>query len=656
MQVAQGDVNVMINAKNRILEKVAALVLAAVLAIGAAVLPTGCDGSSSAPVAGPIIDGEEGYHVIVAGGEPEGVAAALSAARNGMKTLLIEKGDALGGLMTLGMLNFLDMNYSRGTTRYMLTRGIFEEFFMSLGNAFDVEEAKEWFMKKCRAEPNITVMLNTEIIAPVMSGNTIIGLEIMESGNTTPRVVYSLAVIDATVDGDVAAAAGAPYTWGGEDYGAHWVKQGVTLVFEVSGVNWKEVTSYLKGNEHATSGADEVSAWGYGKEALSYVSVDGNMRFRGPNIARQRNGNVLLNALVIFGVDALDPQSYAEGIERGRREIPHIIEFMRENFIGFENAAFVDHAPRLYVRETRHFIGEYRLTITDVLENRDHWDRIGHGNYPVDLQPTGPDNYGNIIGLPDIYSIPFRCLVPLEIDQLLITSRSASYDSLPHGSARVIPIGMVAAQAGGTAVAYSVQHGVTFREMAYDPDAVLWLQNQLRKQGAYLAEYEPPRKDFMDHWAYPGLDIVRKFGMTEGGYTNDYRLDSDVAHRWALQVRCNQIMAVVNERTAHRGEFQIPAWEVSLHSDEVTVGQVFLTAGQFASLGDWDWIASSRADTADAVEPMSFASAAEARDYLLMRGVLDTGSLQHFPDLDAISTNGQLFFVLGALYTVLMGS
>jgi hypothetical protein len=340
------------------------------------------------PVAGPVIDGEEGFHVIVAGGEPEGVAAALAASRNGMRTLLVEKGDVLGGLFTLGMLAYLDLNERRDGV--FLTQGIFQEFYDAVGiwNTFDVQQAKDWFTEVCQGEPNLTVMLNTDIIAPVMVGNTIAGLEVKERGGAGTQIFRSLAVIDATVDGDVAAAAGAPYTIGGEDHGAHWTKQGVTLVFEVSGVDWDAVIDHLRGDGDPNSGADDMSAWGYNAAAARYVPADGNMRFRGPNIARQYDGNVLLNALVIFGVDALDPESLLEGIDRGRSEIPHLVRFMRDNFAGFENAALVGHAPRLYVRETRHFIGEYRLTITDVLENRDHWDRIGHGKYPVDIQAT----------------------------------------------------------------------------------------------------------------------------------------------------------------------------------------------------------------------------------------------------------------------------
>ena len=627
----------MIAAKIKELKKSAPLTLtaAALIVTGLVMLLSGSLAAGAA-VPGPIIDGKEAYHVIVAGGEPEGVAAALSAARNGMKTLLVEDDDALGGLMTLGMLNFIDQNY--GPDGVMLTQGIFLEFYKALGNAFDIQEAKDWFLKKCNDEPNITVMLNTEIIAPVMDGKTIAGLEIKKKGDDASQIVSSLAVIDATVDGDVCAAAGAPYTIGGEDYGAHGAMQGVTLVFELAGVNWNAVVNYLMSDDNSGTGVSGMAAWGYSSIAKNYVPTDSNMRMRGPNIARQKNGDVLLNCLIIFGVDAFDPASYAEGIERGNREIPHIVEFMRANYPGFENASFVRHATQLYVRETRHIIGEYRLTITDVLENKDHWDRIGHGGYAVDVHATSPDNSGNIIGQPDIFSIPFRCLVPLEIDQLLITGRSASYDSLPHGSTRVIPVGMVTGEACGVAVAYSVANSVTFRQMTRDPDAILWLQNQLKSQGAYLTEYDPPRVAVMDHWAYRGLVVVRELGMAAGGYYNDYKMDDVITNRWALQTRVNGLMTIANERTADWGDFQVPDLKFYLREEETTVAKLFLTAAKCASRGG------------------TFTDASEAEKYLILRGVLDRNDLDHFSNLDAAMTYGQLFYVLGGLYTALMST
>ena len=626
----------------------------AILAAAVTVMLVGCGGGETDgdAVKGPVIDGQEAYHVIVAGGEPEGVAAALAASRNGMKTLLIEEGEALGGLITLGWLNFLDMNY--GPDRLLLTQGIFKEFHDEVGPGvvIDVEQAKEWFTERCEEEPNLTVMLNTEITAPVMDGNVIAGLEVREIGQAETSVIRSMAVIDATVDGDIAAATGAPYTVGGEDRGNHGLKQGVTLVFEVSGIDWDRIAGYLQNDGNPNTGADATSAWGYGEEALNYESVDGDMRFRGPNIALQRNGNVLLNALVIFEVDALDPQSYADGIARGVREITHIMNFMRENFIGFEDAEYVTHAPRLYVRETRHFIGEYRLTITDVLENRDHWDRVGHGSYPVDLQPVSPADFGNIIGSPDIYSIPFRCLVPLEIDQLLIVGRSASYDSLPHGSARVIPIGMVTGEAAGTAIAYSVEHGVTFRQMAHDPSAIEWLQSELISNGAYLIEYDPPRMTVMDHWAYPGVLVMRELGLVEGGYANDYRLETKVTNPLTLQNRGNRMIRIAGERNGSPIQAHTPDWPIELDADEVSVGLLLKTAALCASLSETAWH-TQYPDKLRQIELTAFDDAQAAKDYLVSKGVIAPYDIRHFADFDSTADMGQLMYVLGHVYNVL---
>lgn len=496
------------------------------------------------PAPTPIIEGKPGYDVIVVGGEPEGVAAALSAARNGLRTLLVEDDAALGGLMTLGELNFLDMNH--GPNNELLTRGVFEELYKELGNAFDIEEAKAWFLKKVEAEPNITLKLNTTVSSPIMHDKTITGIRTIENGS--PIEYLGFRVIDATTDADLAAMAGVPYTVGGEDYGEKGLLMGVTLVFEVSGVDWDRMVRYLKHEDtDPHSSAGKVAAWGFGKEAMEYQPKDPQMRFRGPNMAKQKNGNILINALLIFGVDSLDPQSKAQGIARGKAEIVHIIEFMREKFPGFEKAEFAGAAEQLYVRETRHIQGEYRLTITDVLENKDHWDRIAHGSYPVDVQPTSPANYGNIIGVPDIYSIPFRCLVPLEIDHLLVVGRSASYDSLPHGSARVIPVGMATAEAAGVACAYSIKNEITFRDMTKSQEAIAWVQKRLVKQGAYLVEYTPLKVAIMDHWAYEGVRITRELGLIEGGYNNDYRLERE-ANKWSIQNKFNKVIRVAHEK------------------------------------------------------------------------------------------------------------
>jgi hypothetical protein len=367
--------------------------------------------------------------------------------------------------------------------------------------------------------------------------------------NGQKQEYYGSRIIDATVDADVAAAAGVPYTYAGEDIGEKDRQMGVTLVFELSGVDWNKVSLHLNWQRfkaeflkqgNADMGATKKTAWGYTEEGYAYEPQDEMMRLRGFNIARQNNGNVLINALIIFGVDPLSEESKAEGISRGQAEMEYLIPYIRENFKGFEHAELVSTAEQLYVRESRHIIGEYQLTIDDVLENRDQWDKIAIGAYPVDVQPTATQTYGTVIGSPDRYAIPFRSLVPLQVDNLLVVGRSASYTSLAAGSARVIPLGMAEGEAAGAAAAYSINNQMDFRAMIQDKNAILSVQNILKAQGAYLDDFTV-HDEIMDHWAYQGVKVLRSLGILDGGYNNDYKLDEPVS-RWRYQNMINNVL------------------------------------------------------------------------------------------------------------------
>ncbi|MBQ3119818.1 MAG: FAD-dependent oxidoreductase, partial [Peptococcaceae bacterium] len=214
----------------------------------------------------------EPYDVIVMGTEPEGIAAAVSAARNGMKTLLLGEDKALGGLMTIGELNFIDMCESRDGT--VLTQGFFQEFYDAVGgSAFDIVEARNFFLDVVTAEPLLTLRTENDFVEPIMDGNTIVGIVTDEHG--VERSYYGARIIDATVDADVAASSGVPYTYAGEDIGEKDRQMGVTLVFELSGVNWNKVWRHLNWQRFkaevfkqgsADMGATDKTAWGYTAE------------------------------------------------------------------------------------------------------------------------------------------------------------------------------------------------------------------------------------------------------------------------------------------------------------------------------------------------------------------------------------------------------
>lgn len=472
------------------------------------------------------------YDVIVVGSDPEGIAAAVSAARNGMKTLLLSKDSTPGGLYTLGALNFIDVPETRdGTT---LVGGIYEEFVNAVGGSgFDIVNAANVFQDMLTSEKNITVRYNAKFQAPVMNGTTITGVTVLEDGQ---EVTYNAPyVIDATQDGDVAAAAGAPYTYAGEDIGERDREMGVTLVFRLSGVNWDSMTRYLtikRGigelfNKSTSMGVSGNTAWGFSDEGYAYEPKDSAMRLRGFNMARQDNGDVLVNALLIFDVDPLDEESREEGIERAKAELENIIPYLQDEFWGFSDCQLVGTADDLYVRESRHITCEYNLTIDDVLENRWQDDAICVTSYPVDVQPTKTQTYGTVVGYPDQYAIGYKSLVPQDVDGLLVVGRSAGYTSLAAGSARIVPTGMACGEAAGVAVAVAKSLDKSPRDLVDNSAAISMIQDLLVDQGAKL-DHTQTHEDVMDHWAYPGVKVLRSLGVLDGGYDNNYYLDDAI--------------------------------------------------------------------------------------------------------------------------------
>ena len=473
------------------------------------------------------------YDVIVVGSDPEGIAAALSAARNGMKTLVLSKDSTPGGLYTLGALNFIDVPETRDGT--LLVGGIYEEFVNAVGGSgFDIVNAANVFNDMLTAEDNLTVRYGAKFQEPVMNGNTITGVTVLEEGDML--ITYNAPyIIDATQDGDVAAAAGAPYTYAGEDIGERDREMGVTLVFRVSGVNWDSMCRYLtikRGigeifNKSTSMGVSGNTAWGFSDEGYAYEPSDEAMRLRGFNMAKQDNGDVLVNALLIFDVDPLDEASREEGIARAKAELENIIPYLQDEFWGFGDCELAGTAEDLYVRESRHITCEYNLTIDDVLENRDQDDRIAVTSYPVDVQPTKTQTYGTVVGYPDQYAVGYKSLVPQDVDGLLVVGRAAGYTSLAAGSARIVPTGMACGEAAGVAVAVAKAQSATPRDLVDDDAAIAEIQEKLTAQGAKL-DHTQTHEEVMDHWAYPGVKVLRSLGVLDGGYDNNYYLDDTI--------------------------------------------------------------------------------------------------------------------------------
>lgn len=477
---------------------------------------------------------QEQYDVIVVGTDPEGVMAAVSASRNGLKTLLVDgkNREILGGLFTIGWLNSLDMNWAPDGKDYF-NKGLFKEWFDQIeGDSFDITTAANAFHSLVAAEENLEVRMGFEKIDPIVEEGTdgaivVTGAK-LSLGDGTSVDVSASAVIDATQDADFAAAAGAPFTFGREDIGDNETLMAVTPVYKLTGVTpevWKGISDALNKDDDEGTGANEHSAWGY-KEMWKYESTNPErIRTRGPNLGRLNDESMLVNAVQIFGVNPFDQASVEEAYEIARKEIPLMVDHMKKLYPELEPIELGDIATELYVRETRHLVGEYRLSIIDLMEQTPHYDDIAYGSYPVDIQSTSPTNTGAVLMDPVKYGVPFRALVPQAVDGLLVVGRSASFDTLPHGSARVVPLGMATGQAAGAAVKIALDEQVSLRELAASETLVKKLQETLTEQGMDL---NPPATEpyaFMSHPQYEGMKAAASMGIAQGGYTNDFKLD-----------------------------------------------------------------------------------------------------------------------------------
>ncbi|GGO00481.1 FAD-dependent oxidoreductase [Saccharibacillus kuerlensis] len=502
----------------------------------------------------------EQYDVIVAGTDPEGIAAAISAARNGLNVLLVDGHDRtmLGGLMTVGGLNTIDLNYSPKQPFFFpqfrpanyLNKGLFQEWYDQVeGSSFDVNVAANVFYKMVKAEPNIDLVMGTRAMTPItgtLDGRTVVtGMNITLQDGTEQRVLAS-ALIDATQNADVAAEAGAQFTLGREDIGDTDSLMASTLVFRMKGMT-QEIWNKLA--KHNDTGIDQMSVWGY-KEAAEYPSSDPTkVKMRGLNIGRQNDGTILINALLLFGVDPLDPESVKRGMEIGTAEAPKIVDFLKQRFPEMAALEYDGVASELYLRESRHLKAEYRLNLADVMENRSHWDDIAYGSYPVDIQSTSDGRIGTVLMKPSQYGVPFRTLVPKTVDGLLVVGRSAGFDTVPHGSARTIPIGMATAEAAGAAVKLALDSDMSLRELSGSEERIEALKKQLRKQGVDLSRPDLPQPEYTKHKHYPGMLIAANMYLTSGGYENDgWGLDNEAN----VQRFFNAVRAV---RLLHRDFF-----------------------------------------------------------------------------------------------------
>ena len=514
------------------------------------------------------------YDVIVIGGEPEGVAAAVSAARNGSHVLFVEERDGLGGLITYGMLNYLDL--PQNAKGKYTSLGIFEEWWKLVGGenvtTVDVEKSKKAFLKLVQDEPNINLLLNTTVKDINKTGKNIDSI-VLSDGKTYTAKQF----IDTTADADFAADAGVSYTVGQHDFGVD-SKMAVTLMIHLKDVDWAKVKKAGKNGVLGGAEVTERAAWGFPNVLQEYTEQEENTQVRGLNIGRTENKEVYINALQIFYVDGLSDEQKAAAIEEGKRESDAFLAWLQKNLPGFENAKIASYPPELYVRETRHINSLYRLTIADVWEGAEKSDAIAYGSYPVDVQATKKGNFGNVLAHPNQYAIPYRSLLPNEVDNLLVASKASGYDSLAAGSARIIPTGMSVAEAAGVIATYANEHNTALKDLVGDEKFIKSVQKTLKDQDAYLKALPKDYKfPYEDDPVYPSLKVLYSYELISGGYNNEFNLDRNLSELGFTRLMKNGYQRLLPEKYVQQ--------EAIFNNFEKTLtGDVELTASRLNEL------------------------------------------------------------------------
>ena len=456
--------------------------------------------------------------VLVAGGGTAGSVAAIAAARNGADVLLVERRGFLGGMMTAGNAGLTKyIVHEKGQTEYrevlaelerdpaavQMIGGLPMEItqrLMDMGAGIGTHGAAGSYVFTAQAdfkyllltmmeEAGVRLLLHSSIVDVVREGNAVKGVVIESKSGR--QVLLGEVLIDATGDGDVAALSGAPYVIGvaegdvaadaGTSLGS---MQAMGIMFRMGNIDMERCFEHLLEHREqfgpqpfALLGLDEAyNAFQRGDMMTINITGIGH-RFQ---IYNTPIPGVFIFCCPHFYGNGLSVEDLTQGEIVMMHEIRKRVGEMKASLPGFEDAYLLD-CPELCVRETRHFRGEYVLDIEDILSQRAFEDTIGRGCHPIDIQPIPDSLKTHPLPRRWYFNIPYRCLLPKQVDNLLLAGRCISNTHEASGCTRPTVQCMVTGEAAGTAAAMCVAERTA--PLALDPRR---LREQLASRGVIL--------------------------------------------------------------------------------------------------------------------------------------------------------------------------
>jgi len=429
------------------------------------------------------------FQVVVAGGGPSGLSAAVAAARNGADVLLIERNGFLGGVGTAGLCpTFMgsDPLIIRGFAGEMVDR---LESFGCLINGFNTfydAEIMKYACNEIATEAGVKLLFDTVISRAIVDGGFVQGVVVLnKSGN---QAIRANVVIDTTGDGDVAARAGATFQKGNEQ----GQMQAMSLMFRMGKVDVRRFVDFMMAHKELLYVGEGVSAarpfggrydndpsildmstepplvciGGFGP-MIKEANESGELYFPHEYFWVESlwiEGIVLINANQVTGADGTNADDITKAWVDSRKQVMSLVKFLQRRIPGFEKSYLIDTGQNIGVRESRRIVGGYMLTKDDVLEGRRFPDGVVRNSYPVDVTGLGTETIW-IKPKAQFYEIPYRCLLPEGLENILVAGRCISVTHEALGSTRSQICSMGTGQAAGTAAALAVRQGVTPRKV-----------------------------------------------------------------------------------------------------------------------------------------------------------------------------------------------